>query len=392
MSYIEDFRKKVAIVGVGESDLGFVPNKTELQLHAQAAIRAMEDAGIQKQEIDGLLSVTNGRMVRSPSMQVAEYLQIFPSYTDSTSVGGSSFEMHVEHAAAAIAAGLCETCLITYGSTQASDSTRSLSGHPAETWIPGAQFETPFGLPMMAGAYALAAQRHMYLYGTTSEQLAEVAVASRKWAAMNPIALKKELISVGDVLSSAMVSTPLHKLDCCLVTDGGGAVIVTTVEKAKSLRKVPIYLWGSAETHSHVHISQMPELTVTPAKVTGERAFKAAGIKPADIDVAEIYDSFTITVIETLEDLGFCKKGEGGAFVAGGRIEPGGTFPMNTQGGGLSYCHPGMFGIFLIVEAVRQLRGECGQRQIKDANLALCHGTGGVLSSGSTLILGREPR
>jgi len=389
---MEDFRRKVAIVGVAESDLGEVHDKTELQLHIQAAVRAMEDAGISKDEIDGVISLGNSRLMRTPSMQIAEYLQITPTFTDTTSIGGSSFEAHVEHAAAAIAAGLCETCLITYGSKQRTNRSRSLGGHPAEDWFPGSQFEAPFGLPMMVGAYALAATRHMHLYGTTPEQLAGIAAASSRWAAMNPVAFRREPITVQDVLASPMICSPLHKLDCCLVTDGGGAVILTTVEKAKTLKKAPIYLWGSATAHTHQHISQMPELTVTPAKITGERAFKSAGITPKDIDVVQVYDSFTITVIETIEDLGFCPKGEGGSFLSEDRISPGGDFPMNTQGGGLSYCHPGMFGIFLIIEAVRQLRGECGPRQVKDANLALCHGTGIALSSGGTLILGREPR
>jgi acetyl-CoA acetyltransferase len=389
---LEDFRRKAAIVGVAESDLGHTPQMTELQLHAQAAQRALADAGIAKSEVDGILSVTSARNVRSPAVQVAEYLQIFPSFSDSTSIGGSSFEAMVQHAAMAIACGLCTTCLITYGSTQRSQASRSLSGSAAESWLPISHFETPYGLPMMAGAYALAAQRHMHLYGTKPEQLAEIAVAARCWAQLNPVAFSRDPLTIEGVLASPMISTPLRRLDCCLVTDGGGAVVVTSAERAKSLPKAPIYLWGSAETHTHNMISQMPELTRTPAAVTGPAAFQSAGITPEDIDIAQIYDSFTITTLMTLEDLGFCKKGEGGAFAEGGRLAPGGSFPINTQGGGLSYTHPGMFGIFLIIEAVRQLRGECGERQVDDVNIALCHGTGGVLSSGSTLILGKEPR
>lgn len=389
---LEDFRRKAAIVSVAESDLGHTPHLTELQLHAQAAQRALADAGIAKNEVDGILSVTSARNVRSPAIQVAEYLQIFPSFSDSTSIGGSSFEAMVQHAAMAIACGLCTTCLITYGSTQRSQASRNLSGSAAESWLPISHFETPYGLPMMAGAYALAAQRHMHLYGTKPEQLAEIAVAARRWAQMNPVAFSRDPLTVQDVLASPMISTPLRRLDCCLVTDGGGAVVVTSAERAKSLPKAPIYLWGSAETHTHNMISQMPELTRTPAAVTGPAALQSAGIAPGDIDIAQIYDSFTITTLMTLEDLGFCEKGEGGAFAEGGRLAPGGSFPINTQGGGLSYTHPGMFGIFLIIEAVRQLRGECGERQVDDVNIALCHGTGGVLSSGSTLILGKEPR
>lgn len=389
---MDDFRKKVAIVGVAESDLGETPHLTELQLHIQAAKRALDEAGIPKAEVDGILSVTSARHVRFPSVQVAEYLQIVPSYTDTTGMGGSSFEAMVQHAAMAIAAGLCKVCLITYGSTQRSQASRNLGGVSQEPWIPASQFDAPYALPMMAGAYALAAQRHMHLYGTTPEQLAELAVAARQWARMNPVAFMREPLTIADVMASPMISTPLKKLDCCLVTDGGGAVVVTSVDRAKSLKKPPVYLWGSAETHTHSSIAQMPELTVTPAAITGPAAFKAAGIAPKDIDVAQIYDSFTITELMTIEDLGFCAKGEGGAFAEGGRFAPGGGFPVNTQGGGLSYCHPGMLGIFLIIEAVRQLRGESGERQVKDANLALCHGMGIALSTSSTLILGKEPR
>lgn len=389
---VDDFRTKAVIAGVAESDLGKTPHLTELQLHAQAAKRALDDAGIDKSEVDGILSVTSARNVRFPAIQVAEYLQIFPSYTDSTSIGGSAFEAMVQHAAMAISAGICQTCLITYGSTQRSQAARSLSGTAAEHWLPSAQFDTPYGLPMMVGAYALAAQRHMHLYGTRPEHLAEIAVAARAWARKNPRAYARDPLSIEDVLASPEISSPLRRYDCCLVTDGGGAIVMTTPERAKALGKPPVYLWGSAETHFHNSISMMPELTRTPASVTGPAAFKAAGITPADIDVAQIYDSFTITALMTLEDLGFCAKGEGGPFAEGGRLAPGGAFPMNTHGGGLSYTHPGMFGIFLIIEAVRQLRGECDDRQIPDVNLALCHGTGGALCSGSTLILGKEPR
>ena len=389
---LDDFRKKVALVGVAESDLGETPHLTELQLHAQAAKRALDDAGIPKSEIDGILSVTSARHVRFPSVTVAEYLQITPSYTDTTGMGGSSFEAMVQHAAMAIAAGICKTCLITYGSTQRSQASRNLGGVSQESWIPQSQFDSPYALPMMAGAYAMAAQRHMHLYGTKPEQLAAIAVAARGWARLNPVAFMREPLTIADVMASPMISTPLKKLDCCLVTDGGGAVVVTSVERAKSLKKPPIYLWGSAETHTHSSITQMPELTVTPAAISGPAAFKSAGITPADIDVAQIYDSFTVTTLMTLEDLGFCPKGEGGPFAEGGRLAPGGAFPINTQGGGLSYCHPGMLGIFLIIEAVRQLRGESGLRQIDDASLALCHGMGIALSTSSTLILGKEPR
>lgn len=384
-----NFRDAVAIAGVAESEVGILPHRTEMQLHAQAAKRALDDAGIALSEVDGVLAIGSSRGTRMPSVQVAEYLGITPDYSDSTSLGGCSFEAYVQHAALAIDAGLCSTCLITYGSTQRSGGAGFGGG--TDPWLAASQFETPWGLPMMTGAYALAAARHMHLFGTTREQLAEIAVAARAWACLNPDAPKREPLSVADVLAAPMIATPLGKYDCCLVTDGGGAVVVTRADRARDARKPPVWLWGSAEAHSHASIANMPDLTVTPAARTGPAAFKSAGLTPADMDLAMIYDSFTITALMTLEDLGFCEKGEGGAFVTGGRIAPGGAFAMNTQGGGLSYTHPGMYGIFLIIEAVRQIRGEAGARQVP-VDLALAHGTGGALSAGSTLILGKEPR
>ncbi|MBI3626188.1 MAG: thiolase [Candidatus Rokubacteria bacterium] len=378
--------RQVALAGVAESDLGKVPGKTAIQLAAEAARAALEDAGLAKSDVDGLFTFGFGRM---GAVQFGEYLQVQPRYSDSSYTGGSTPVAFVEHAAAAIAAGLCSVALVAYGSTQASDGERRLGGAPEDPRLPGSQFERPFGIPLPLGAYALAATRHMALYGTTSEQLAEIAVATRKWAQLNPVAMKREPIAIQDVLNSRLIASPLHLLDCCLVTDGGGAVVLTTREHARDLRKPPVVILGAAETHTHQIISQMPDLTVTGAALTGPRAFAMAGLKPDDIDVAEIYDSFTITVLLTLEDLGFCKKGEGGAFVSGQRTAPGGDFPMNTQGGGLSYCHPGVFGIFTLIEGVRQLRGECGPRQVNEARIALCQGTGGVLSSSGTVILGK---
>lgn len=385
----KNFRDGVVIAGVAESEVGVLPHRTELQLHAQAASRALADAGMTLANVDGVLSIGSSRGTRMPSVQVAEYLGITPSFSDSSSLGGCSFEAYVQHAALAIEAGLCTTCLITYGSTQRSSGAGFGGG--ADPWLASTQFEGLWGLPMMTGAYALAASRHMHLYGTTREQLAEVAVAARKWAQLNPQAPRHEDLSIEDVLSAPMIATPLGKFDCCLVTDGGGAVVVTRADRARDLPKAPVWLWGSAETHTHASIANMPDLTVTPAAITGPAALNSAGVTPADIDLAMIYDSFTITALMSLEDLGFCKKGEGGAFVADGRTAPGGDFAMNTQGGGLSYTHPGMYGIFLIVEAVRQMRGEAGARQVA-TDLALVHGTGGALSAGATLILGKEAR
>lgn len=374
-----------AIAGVAESRLGVVPDSTVMTLQAEAMVKALEEAGLEKSDVDAVFS--SGNWGRLPQLQVAEYLGINPVYSDNTSVGGASFEFHLGHAAAAIQAGLCKVAIILYGSTQRSRRERRI--FEAHTDL-GYQYETPYGLPIPVGAYALAASRHMALYGTTSQQLAELAVSTRAWASLNPTAYRREKLTVDEVLDSGMIASPLHRLDCCLVTDGGGCVVVVSPDLAKSLPKPPIWLLGQGESHSHAQISEMPDLTITPAAESGKRAFAMAGIKHSDLDVVEIYDSFTITVLLTLESLGFCNPGGGGEFISGNRTAPGGEFPLNTNGGGLSYCHPGQYGIFLLIESVRQLRGECGERQVNNATLALASGTGGVLSSNSTCILGLE--
>jgi acetyl-CoA acetyltransferase len=379
-------KRRAAIVGVAESDLGRTPDKTVLQLQQQAARAALEDAGLGFGDVEALF--TAGNWAWAPNLMLAEYLGIQPKYTDSTNIGGSSFEAHVRHAVTGIEAGLFEVALITYGSTQRSDRSRGRGGY---TFKLTEQYEPSFGLPTPVGAYALAAMRHMYEYGTTSEQMAEVAVATRKWAAMNEKAMMRDPITIEDVLTSRWIAEPLHLLDCCLVTDGGGAVVVTSAERARNARKAPVWVLGHGEAHTHNTIMNMPDLATHGAAVaSGRAAFEMAGLTPAEIDVAEIYDSFTITVLMTLEALGFCGRGEGGAFVSGQRTAPGGAFPMNTNGGGLSYCHPGMYGIFLLIEATRQLRGECGSRQVEGARIALAHGTGGVLSSAATVLLGKD--
>lgn len=377
--------RNAAIAGVAESRLGVVPDSTVLTLQAEAARAALADAGIDKRQVDGLFCA--GRWGRTHQLEIAEYLGIFPSYSDGTLVGGASFEFHLGHAAAAIKAGLCKVALILYGSTQRSRSERTLAMPERELSF---QFEAPFGMPYPVGAYALAASRHMALYGTTRVQLAEVAVAARQWAMLNPKAYRREPLTIDEVLASEPVADPLHRLDCCLVTDGGGAVVVVSPEFTRDLKKPPVWLLGHGEAQSHMLVSQMKDITVSPAKAAGERAFAMAGLTPRDIDLLQIYDSFTITVILTLEALGFCAPGEGGAFVSGGRIAPGGEVALNTSGGGLSYCHPGMFGIFLIIEAVRQLRGECGARQAGSPRTAIVSGTGGILSANATCILARD--
>lgn len=380
------FQRSVAIAGVAESECGQSMGLTILQHQALAAKRALDDAGIDKGEIDAIMAVD---FLGLPSLQVAEYLGIKPRFTDTTVTGGSAFETLVEHAVLGISAGLCDVALITYGSTLWSDRRRVTESGGVDSRMPAAQFETPYGDLSPVSAYALAANRHMHEYGTTSEQLAEVAVSTRRWASLNSRALMREPITVADVIQSPMISSPLHRLDCCLMTDGGGAVVVTSAERARDLRRPPVYVLGSGFGGTHLVISQMNDLTITGAVDSGRRAFEFAGITNGDIDVVEIYDSFTISVVMGLEDLGFCKKGEGGSFVEGGRLGPGGELPTNTSGGGLSYTHPGALGIFLIIEAVRQLRGECAGRQVADAQVALVHGIGGWLSSHATLILGR---
>jgi acetyl-CoA acetyltransferase len=376
-------RGRAAIVGVAESNLGEVgPGLTPLDLIGQATLRALDDAGLKKEDVDGLFSAS--AYYHMPTLSVGEYLGIRPRYSDATNMGGSSFVSHLFHAAVAIDAGLCEVALIAYGSTQRSAGGRLVSG--SET-LP---YEAPYKPRYPVSMYALAASRHMYQYGTKREQLAEVAVAAREWAKLNPKAFMRDDLSVEDVLSSRMVSSPLSVLDCCLVTDGGGAVLVTSAGRARDLRKPPVYLLGAGEAHWHRNISQMPDLTVSAAADSGPRAYEMARLGPSAVDVAMLYDAFTINTVLFLEDLGFCEKGKGGAFVSGGRISPGGELAVNTNGGGLSYNHPGMYGLLLLVEAARQVRGECGERQVAGANVALVHGNGGVLSSQVTAILGSE--
>lgn len=376
---------KVAIVGVAESDkIGIVPDKSVLQLHAEAAHNALTEAGLSTRDVDGVFAAGT-----SP-METAEYLGITPRYLDGTSVGGSSFVIHAGHAATAIANGLCSVALITHG--ESGRSRVGASPFPQSPQNMRGQFEAPWGLPLPVGAYAMACSRHMALYGTTHEQLAEIAVATRKWAAMNPKAMYRDPLTIDDVLKTRWVAWPFHLLDCCLVTDAGGAVVLTSLERARDLKTHPVLVLGFGESIDHGMISQMHDFTAGPGQVSGKHAFEMAGVSRDDIDLAMIYDSFTYTVLMTLEDLGFCKKGEGGAFVANQRTAPGGYFPVNTNGGGLSYTHSGMYGVFTLIEATRQLRHDYaneGARQVKDAKIAICNGTGGVLSSTGTAILGR---
>jgi acetyl-CoA acetyltransferase len=374
-----------AIVGVAESDLGST-GKSALGLQAQAVLRALDDAGLGIKDVDGIATVG---VPRFPAVQTAEYLGLRPTWSESTFSGGSSFEVHLTRAVQAVCAGHAEVVAVIYGSNQRSARSRTLKG-VLDPNQPESQFDAPYGPLSPASLYALAAQRHMHEYRTTSEQLAEIAVAAREWALLNPAAFRHEAgpLTIDDVLSSPMVSSPLHVLDCCLVTDGGGAVIVTSAERARSLAKKPIQLLGSGEYASHHGFSQMPDLTSSGAKISADLAWRRSGLSAAEVDVVQVYDSFTITALLSLEGLGFCARGEGGPFAAEGHLRPGGSLPFNTSGGGLSYAHPGMFGVFLIIEAVRQLRGECGARQVPGAETAVCHGTGGILSHHATLVLG----
>src|SRR5215212_7245298 len=376
-------RGGAAIVGAAESDLGQIgPGWNVIDLMAQGITRALDDCGLGLKDVDGLICATT--QARTSALNLAEYLGISPAFIDSTIIGGSSFMFHIQHALAALQLGLCNVAVIAYGSTQRSVGRQQASLREINP------YETPYRPFLPSTAYALAASRHMHEFGTTRAQMAAVAVAAREWALLNPVAWEKKPLTIQEVLSARMVSYPFTVRDICLVTDGGGAVIVTSANRARSLKKKPAYVLGCGQSTTHSIISSMPDLTTTAALAAGRAAYKMAKLGPADVDVLALYDAFTINTILFLEDLGFCKKGEGGAFVSGGRIAPKGSLAVNTNGGGLSYCHPGMYGLFLLIEAVRQLRGECGARQVKDCEVALAHGNGGVLSSQATVILGTQ--
>lgn len=378
-------RSPIYVVGVAETPLGEVSDQTEHSMFSLAAREALAEAGLTLRDVDGLFV---NYMGEEGTVQVGEYLGVQPRYADSTDVGGGSFEAFVHHAMLAIAAGRCDVALIGYASRQRTRRTRTHVPHTDEDSLT-AQFENPYGLPMPIGHYALIAARHMYQYGTKPEQLAEVAVAARRWAQLNPKAWKREPLTVESVLASPLICDPLHKLDCCLITDGGGAVVLTNAARARGAAKLPVRVLGAGESHTHWHITQMPDMTVTAGVVSGREAFGMAGIGPEDVDVLQPYDAFTISVLLALEDLGFCQKGEGGEFVEEGRLAPGGKLPAMTSGGGLSYNHPGALGVLLLVEAVRQLRGEAGERQVPDAEIAVAHGIGGLFSSSATVVLAR---
>ncbi|ABL80367.1 MULTISPECIES: acetyl-CoA acetyltransferase [unclassified Nocardioides] len=380
----------VAVVGAAEADdIGVVPGKSSVQMHAEAAANALAHANLGLRDVDALFTCGLDFM---PSLLVSEYLGLQPRYSSSNSIGGSSFVAHVHEAVLAIRSGRCEVALVTHGETRRSNRRRGVQARPHhfDPWLPDWQWERPYGVAAPPAAYALAATRHMHEYGTTTKHFAEIAVATRAWAALNPRAYRQALLTIDEVLAAPYFVYPFRPTDICLVTDAGGAVVLTSTARARDLGVPVVEVLGSAVAHTHYGISQMPDLTTTPAAVSGAEAYREAGIGPDDVDVAELYDSFTYTALVQLEDLGFCAKGEGGDFVSGQRTAPGGDFPLNTSGGGLSYTHPGMFGMFLLIEAVRQLRGECDDRQVPAAEVALVNGMGGYLSSSATAILGRR--
>jgi acetyl-CoA acetyltransferase len=384
--------RKVAVVGVALSDCGRVDEATPYALHAQAARRALADAGLDRSRVDGFASAGLGTLA---PVEVADYLGLRPTWVDSTSVGGATWEVMAAHAADAIAAGHADAVLLVYGSTARADIR---AGRRTGTFAFGArgplQFEVPYGHTLIA-KYAMAARRHMIQYGTTIEQLAEVAVQARANAGLNPEAMFRTPVTVDEVLSGPMIADPFTKLHCCVRSDGGAAVLLAAEEYVRDCRTAPVWILGAGEHVSHASMSEWEDFTVSPAAVSGRLAFERAGVRPREMDFAQLYDAFTYMTLVTLEDLGFCGKGEGGAFVEKGRLLVGGELPVNTDGGGLSAQHPGMRGLFLLVEAVRQLRGEAGDRQVHTAGgelprLGVASGTGGWFCSSGTVVLGRD--
>lgn len=375
-------RGRAAFVGAATGFIEGAGPYSALEMMAFTARAAADDAGISLRDVDGLFVGMQSEFLST--LAFAEYLGIRPCFSDNNRVGGSSFLCHAELAALALDAGLCDVALICYGSNQRTAVGR-LQTSVASTW---SEVEAPYQARFPVSSYALAAAKHMHEYGTQPEDLAAVATSARSWARLNPEAFARDPLSMEDVLAAPRVSTPLGRHDCCLVTDGAAAVLMTRADRAKDLARKPVYLLGAASEHWHKQISSMNDLCSTAAVETARRAFEMAGLRKDDVDVVQLYDAFTISTIILLEDLGFCPKGEGGRFVRDGHIAPGGSLPVNTNGGGLSCCHPGMYGLFVLIEGIRQLRGEAGDRQIENAGVALCQGSGGVFSSQATNILG----
>jgi len=379
--------RRVAIAGVGLSGLPGSAEASPYALHAQASRDALLETELKPSDIDGFASAGLGAI---QPIEVAEYMGLKPRWLDSTGVGGATWEVMAAHAADAIAEGRADVILLAYGSTARTDLKRKLRTASLAWGTRGpSQFEAPWGHTLIS-KYAMAARRHMHDYGTTIEQMAEIAVSARYNAGLTPFAAYRDPIEIADVLDGPMIADPFTKLQCCIRSDGGAAVILVAEDRVKDLPVKPVWVLGSGEAGSHVSMSQWDDFTVSPAAMSGPVAFGRAGIRPDEIDVCEIYDAFTYMTLVTLEDLGFCEKGEGGPFVADGKLRVGGALPTNTDGGGLSACHPGMRGLFLLVEAARQLRGEAGDRQTPNAKLACVSGTGGWFCSSGTMILGAD--
>ena len=386
MTTLKQLRGSAAIAGVATYGCGESPGHTDMELLAEAARRAVADAGLAMKDIDGLCTASASATMWA--MPVIEYLGLRPTYIDSTMLGGSSFIAHLLPAMQALASGQCNAVLVCYGSAQRTATFGRREVVASRRYLDPQPYETPYEPMQPLSAYALAASRHMHEFGTTRRDLAEVAVAARAWARLNPEAFMRDPLSIDDVLGARMVCDPLTDRDSCLVTDGAGALVLVSADRARDLPREPVHVLGTGTAVWNRQISSMHDLTTTAARDSGRAAFDMAGLSPRDIDVVQLYDAFTINVLLFLEDLGFCAKGEGGAFVRGGSIAPGGRLPVNTNGGGLSCVHPGMYGIFALIEAVRQLRGEGGDRQVAGARTALAHGNGGTLSSQSTAVLG----
>lgn len=383
---LKALRGSAAIAGAATFGCGETPGFTDMELLARAARAAVADAGLEMRDIDGLCTASASAAMWA--LPVVEYLGLNPRYIDGTMLGGSSFIAHLLPAMQAIRSGQCSAVLICYGSAQRSAAFGRREIVAARRFLDPQPYEHPYEPMLPVSAYALAASRHMHEFGTTREQLADVAVAARAWAGLNSEAFMREPLTREEVLGARMVSDPLSVRDCCLVTDGAGACVLVSAERARDLPRKPVYVLGNATAVWNRQISSMADLTTTAASQSGREAFAMAGLAPKDMDVVQLYDAFTINTLLFLEDLGFCAKGEGGRFVADGAIAPGGRLAVNTNGGGLSCVHPGMYGIFALIEAVRQLRGECGERQVKNAHTAVAHGNGGMLSSQASAILG----
>jgi acetyl-CoA acetyltransferase len=370
---------KAAIVGAAELDTWVSECRSPVGLMAEASRRAVADAGLTLADVDGIFSASSHYTF--PTMNLAQELELHPRFMDSSNIGGASFISHLGHAAAAIGAGLCDVAVIAYGSTQRSDKGKLVS---RAEW---SAYEEPYGLIHPISSVALMAQRHMHEFGTTSEQFASLAVSAREWSLLHPNPPYPKPLTVDDVLDSRMISSPLHARDCCLVTDGGAAIVVTSADRARDLARPPVYLRGFSESSNHRTVSAMPDLTGTVASMTSRTALAMAGRSLGDVDTAHVYDAFTASLMILIEDIGFCGKGEGGPFVADGNVAPGGSLALNTNGAGLSFTHPGMLGLFLLTEAVTQLRGDAGARQVPDASTSLVHGMGLTIAAHSTAIL-----